>query len=65
MRFHTELMADRKRITATLKALEWLQNLEEDDSGAESDVESDTDVCNLNKTIVIIQRVNLHLLMNR
>ena len=39
-------MADRKRITAQ-KALKWLQNIQKDDSGAESDIASDTDVYNL------------------
>ena len=34
-------MTDRKRLTA-LKALELLRNIQEDDSDAESDVESDT-----------------------
>ena len=41
-------MADRKRITG-LKALKWLQNIQEDDSGAESNVVSDTDVYNLHE----------------
>ena len=39
-------MADRKRLTV-LKALELLQNIQEDDSGAESDIKSDTDVYDL------------------
>ena len=47
-RFHTKSMADRKRITA-LKALEWLQNIQEYDSGAESNIASDTDGCNLHE----------------
>ena len=41
-------MADRKRLTA-LKALELLQNIQEDDSNAEGDIESDTDVYDLHE----------------
>ena len=41
-------MADRKR-TTPLKALKWLQNIQEGDSGAESDIASDTGVYNLHE----------------
>ena len=44
-------MADTKRITV-LKTLEWLQNIQKDDSDAESDIgdiASDTDVYNLHE----------------
>ena len=41
-------MAHRKRHTA-LKALQLLQNIQEDDSDAESDAESDTSVCHLDE----------------
>ena len=39
-------MADSKKITALI-ALEWLQNIQENDFGTESDIASDTDVYNL------------------
>ena len=41
-------MAHRKRLTA-LKSLELLQNIQEDDSDAESDAESDTSVYHLDE----------------
>ena len=41
-------MANRKRLTA-LKALELLQNIQENDSDAESNIESDTDVYDLHE----------------
>ena len=41
-------MAHRKRHTA-LKALELLQNIQEDDSDAENDAESDTSVYHLDE----------------
>ena len=41
-------MADQKRLAA-LKALELLQNIQEDDSDAESDIKSDIDVYDLHE----------------
>ena len=61
-------MADKKR-RAALTTLELLRSIHEDDSDAESGIESDrtTDVYELFKDIVTveIQRVNFHPIINR